>query len=316
MSPARRWRPAARRETLALRATLAATARAFFARRGVLEVETPALSLAANTDPNIDSFAVAGGETRYLHTSPEFPMKRLLAAGVGDIFQFARVFRRGEAGRRHNPEFTMLEWYRLGIDHTALMVEVEALLRALIPGLATGSATLTYRDAFVQHAGLDPHRATLAELRCAAGGDAPDLGDDRDGWLDLLMGLRVAPALGRGGVEHVHAFPTSQAALARVVDGDPPLAARFETWLDGLELANGYHELTDADELARRFAVENRRRAARGKATMPVDEALLAATRAGMPDCAGVAMGFDRVVMLAAGLDDVRETLAFPYADA
>lgn len=306
---------------LASRAALLTQLRRFFDQRQVMEVETPLLCPTTATDPHLDSMVVdqvVNGDPRrhYLQTSPEFAMKKLLAAGSGPIFQVCKAFRRDERSRRHNPEFTMLEWYRLGFDHFALMDEVHALLRELLPALAGNAETITYAQAFKRHAGLDPHDAPLARLRDAAGPDAPDLGDDRDGWLDLIMSTRVAAKLGVRGVVHVHGFPQSQAALARILPGTPPVAARFESWVAGLELANGYHELTDAAELRQRFERENARRVAGGGVALPLDDALLNATRAGIPDCAGVAMGFDRVVMLAAGLDDVRKTLAFPYADA
>ncbi len=314
------WRPSASLATLRLRARILARIRAFFETRGVLEVETPCLSAAANPDPHIDSLAVpvAGGR-RWLHTSPEFPMKRLLASGSGDIWQIARVFREGEVGRRHNPEFTLLEWYRVGWDHHRLMDEVEALLPA-VTGIDTEPAQrLTYREAFRRHAGIDPLSATVAELREAVqahGIAASDLGADPDPWRDLLLTHVVESALPNAVPVFIHDWPASQAALAKVRDDEPPVAERFELFWQGMELANGYHELTDPAEQRRRFEVENRRREAAGRPPMPLDEHLLAALAHGLPACAGVALGLDRLVMIAAGVDDVREVLAFEWARA
>ena len=314
------WTPSATLAVLQTRARILARIRAFFEAQGVLEVETPSLSRAANPDPHIDSLAVpmAGG-TRWLHTSPEFPMKRLLAAGSGHIYQLARVFRAGEAGRRHNPEFTLLEWYRVGWDHHRLMDEVEALLCAVLDGHVAPARRLTYRDAFREAADLDPFAATITDFRACAerhGIAAPDLGDDADAWRDLLLTHVVEPALPPRTPVFIHDWPASQAALARIRDGDPPVAERFELFWQGMELANGYHELTDPDEQRRRFAAENRRRAENGQPVMPVDERLLAALEHGLPDCAGVALGFDRLVMIAAGEDDIRQVLTFDWARA
>lgn len=320
------WRPCATVETLRLRARLLSLVRAFFERRGVLEVETPILSAAAVTDPNLASLAARytgpgapHGRTLYLHTSPEFPMKRLLAAGSGSIYQICKVFRDGEAGRRHNPEFTMLEWYRVGFDHQRLMDEVEALVAEALQGrLDPGPAErLSYGEAFRRYAGIDPHTASVDELRaCAADhGIAPVPGlepDERDAWLDLLLTHRVEPHLGRGRLTFIYDYPASQAALARVRPGVPALAERFELYLDGIELANGFHELGDAGEQRRRFAADNARRGAAGLPQVPADERLLAALENGLPECAGVALGFDRLVMIAGGLASLGEALAFP----
>ncbi|MEM7356633.1 MAG: EF-P lysine aminoacylase EpmA, partial [Acidobacteriota bacterium] len=247
---------------LVRRAGLLADLRCFFAERGVLEVETPLLAAGTITDPHLASLSceiAAGAAPRlYLQTSPEFAMKRLLAAGSGAIFQICKAFRDGEAGSRHNPEFTLLEWYRPGFDHHRLMDEMDELLGAIL-GLPAAER-LTYAEAFERHAGLDPHRAPLVDLRAVAGsrgieivGAAPD---DRDGWLHLLMSHLVEPELGRRRPTFLHDFPASQAALARVREGDPPLAERFEVYSEGVELANGFHELRDAGEQRRRFAAD------------------------------------------------------------
>lgn len=276
------------------------------------------LSREGATDPALESLEVcAGAATRYLHTSPEFPMKRLLAAGSGDIFQIARVFRAGEAGRLHNPEFTMLEWYRVGFDVPRLMDEVEALVRELAGERDPGPAgRLTYAQAFERHAGVDPLRADVEHLTACASNHGIDLAGslDRDGWLDLIMSQVVAPALPAGRITFVHDYPASQAALARLRPGDPPVAERFELYWGSVELANGFRELADAREQARRFARDLEKRRARGLPPVPVDTCLLAALESGLPDCAGVALGVDRLLMSITGSTHIRQVLAFPWA--
>jgi lysyl-tRNA synthetase class 2 len=321
------WRPGAHPATLRLRAELLARIRAFFAARGVLEVETPLLSAAAITDPHLASFATtySGPGSRYrqilyLHTSPEFSMKRLLAAGSGCIYQMARVFRDGEAGRRHNPEFTLLEWYRVGFDHHQLMAEVAELATELLSDRLSLAEPeqLSYQEAFQRYLDLNPHRATVAALaacaeRCGVSIPPGMPVDNVDPWLDLLLTHRIEPHLGQGRLCFIYDYPASQAALACLRPGDPPVGERFELYLHGIELANGFHELGDAVEQRRRFAAENVARQAQGLPVMPVDENLLAALAAGLPDCAGVALGFDRLVMLAAGKNSLNEVLAFPF---
>jgi lysyl-tRNA synthetase class 2 len=296
----------------------------------VLEVETPALSAAAVTDPHLASFAVRytgpgprHGQPLYLHTSPEFPMKRLLAAGSGCIYQIARVFRDGEAGRRHNPEFTLLEWYRVGFDHHRLMDEVTELVTELLAErLALAEPErFSYRKLFQHHLNLDPHRASMAELAdCAEKHSVPIPpempADDADPWLDLLLTHWIEPRLESGRLTFVYDYPASQAALARLRPGDPPVGERFELYVGGVELANGFHELGDAAEQRRRFELGNAARQARELPLMPVDENLLAALAAGLPACAGVALGFDRLVMLAAGKASLAEVMAFPVGRA
>jgi lysyl-tRNA synthetase class 2 len=299
-----------------------ARCREFFAARGVLEVETPILAQATVTDVHLASLeSRIAGRPRpyYLQTSPEYAMKRLLAAGSPDLYQVCKVFRDGESGRLHNPEFTMLEWYRRGFDHVALMDEVETLLGGLLAGrLAQPPERLSYREAFLRVLGVDPLAAPLAELAAlaAARAGAALAGADRDTVLDLLMGALVGPALGRGRLTFVHSYPASQAALARLVPGVPPLAARFEAYAEGLELCNGFHELADAAEQRRRFEADLALRAARGLPALPLDERLLAALEAGLPDCAGVAVGLDRVLMLATGCSTIREVLTFAVDEA
>ncbi|ABI56039.1 EF-P lysine aminoacylase EpmA [Alkalilimnicola ehrlichii MLHE-1] len=307
------WRPTAGLAALRRRAALIRRIRVFFDRRGLLEVETPLMATAPAMDPNLDSLAVSrpDGCPAWLQTSPEYAMKRLLAAGSGDIWQLTRAFRGSERGRLHNPEFTLLEWYRVGWDHHALMQEVAELAAEL-----AGERPVehwTYRDAFQHFAGLDPFQAPLDVLR-ARGGDkglTAALGEDRDAWLDLILSREVAPRLGRGRLSFLTDFPASQAALARLRPGDPPVAERFELFMEGMEIANGYHELADPAEQRRRFRAEQQARDARGE-RLPVDQRLLAALEAGLPPCAGVALGVDRLVMVALGAECIDAVWAFP----
>ena len=311
------WRPSAARPAIERRARVLGEVRAFFAARGVLEVETPILSAGAVSDPQLESLATTiAGQQRpfYLHTSPEYAMKRLLAAGSGDIFQICKVFRDGEFGRWHNPEFTLLEWYRLGFDDGALMDEIEALLAALSPSPPAPAERLSYREAMTRHAGVDAFAASDADLERAAiaAGIDCDAHLDRDARLDLLMGVLVGPRLGRGRPCFVCDYPASQAALARLKGGSPPVAARFELYLEGIELANGFHELADGAEQRARFQNDQAVRRARRLPERPLDERFLAALQAGLPACAGVALGLDRLLAVqlqAGGLSDV---LAFP----
>lgn len=314
------WRPTARLETLRVRAAMLARIRAHFAEQRVLEVQTPVLSPAGVTDPHIESVPgeLAGLGRVFLHTSPEYAMKRLLAAGLGDCFQVCQAFRDGERGRQHNPEFTLVEWYRLGFSAARLMDDVDALLRRALEGLRrlAPAERLSWRDAVRRHAGADPMRAGKAELRAvlARHGVEPSgsAARDREALLDLIVAAVVGPRLGRTGPTFIYDYPAAQAALARIRPGDPPLAERFELYLDGLELANGFCELADAVEQRRRFEQDLAARAARDQPARPLDERLLAALAHGLPDCAGVALGFDRLVMAALGLDTIDEALAFP----
>ena len=313
------------RSSLQLRARLNALVRQFFAERGVLEVETPILSAAGNTDPNIESFTAAfsghvdaGARERWLRTSPEYPLKRLLAAGVGDCYELGRVFRNGEAGGRHNPEFTMLEWYRVGWDHRHLMEETIALVEAALAlvGRRAEVVVESYRQLFLDELGLDPIHAPIDELRVplAEYGIGPD-GLGRDDWLDLLITHKLQPAFPRDRITVVHDYPASQCALAKIRPGDPPMAERFELFLGRYELANGYHELNDGAEQRRRFERDNAMRRERGLREVPMDEHLLAVLDA-MPDCAGVALGMERLLMCLAGTDAIADVLAFPFAEA
>lgn len=321
------WLPSASLESLRLRARLYASIREFFAERGVLEVETPILSMAGNTDPNIASFSArfegsvnSGSAQRWLRTSPEFPLKRLLAAGVGDCYELGRVFRNGEAGRRHNPEFTMLEWYRVGWDHQRLMQDVDELVQS---ALALVDATVSvervaYRELYRRAFGFDAFIASMSELRAPLADIAIDpQGLDRDDWLDLLMTHRLQPTFASDRLLFVYDYPASQCALARLRrQGNDTVAERFEAYLGTQELANGYHELADATEQRARFERDLSRRAQRGSAAPALDERLLAALGQGLPECAGVALGVERLLMAMLGSDDLAEVIAFPFSRA
>ncbi len=321
------WQPTAARDALAARACLLASIRAFFASAGVMEVETPALSAAAVADPALESLQTcyrgpgASCDGRlFLHTSPEFAMKRLLAAGSGPIYQICKVFRGGERGRLHNPEFTLLEWYRPGLDHHGLMDEVEALVNR-VSERPRPVHRLAYGELFETHLRIDPHRYGEQELRLAAlsagiaGAAQLDL-RGCDPWLDLLLTHCIEPHLRDRGLVFVYDYPASQAALARVRPGDPPVAERFELYLDGIELANGFHELADAAEQRRRFAQDLVRRRGLALPEVPLDERLLGALEAGLPDCSGVALGVDRLLMALTGARSIDEVLAFPVERA
>jgi lysyl-tRNA synthetase class 2 len=322
------------------RAELLSQVRAFFTARDFLEVETPILSADTVVDTHLDPFEVnaISGRTMYLQTSPEFGMKRLLASrGDGAniaadddvdndvenaeapaaIYQISRVFRRDEQGPLHNPEFTMVEWYRTGDDLAAGMALLGELAEAVLPFGPT--QPVSYADAFGQHAGVDPHRDPIDVLRRAAesrGVNVPqsmtNADKDRDGWLDLLLVELVAPQLGNKHPAILYDYPASQAALAKLRDEDPPVAERFELYVRGIELANGYHELTDADQLRQRNGEHNRQRVALGKSPLPEESRLLDAMDAGLPECAGCALGLDRLVMLATGARSIDKVIALP----
>jgi lysyl-tRNA synthetase class 2 len=311
---------------LELRARLYALIREFFAARGVLEVETPVLSVGANIEPNIASFSTrfsghadSGPRGRWLRTSSEFAQKRLLAAGVGDNYELGRVFRDGEAGRRHNPEFTMLEWYRVGWDHVRLIDESIELVRGALAlvGKRGEVHMLAYRDLFRDAIGIDPFSASDAELHAALGEvriEPSGLG--RDDWMDLLLTHRIQPGFPDDRITVLFDYPASQCALAKIRPGDPPVAERFELYVGTQELANGYHELTDAAEQRARFVRDNARRRERGLPELPLDENFLAALESGFPDCAGVALGIERLLMAMMATDDIRDVLAFDFSRA
>ncbi len=306
------WRPAATIENLRHRARIYRAIRTFFADREVLEVETPLLSKTTNPDPQVASMLAHNqGQALYLQTSPEFAMKRLLAAGSGSIYQICRAFREGEKGRRHHPEFSLLEWYRIGFDYQALMDEMEQLIDEL-SGRDNVYRRLSYRELLIEYAGIDFLNIELAELRISFSelrsvSNASKL--DFDQCLDLLIGLVISPQL--EGYLFVYDYPISQAALARASSNNPLLAERFELFYDDLELANGFSELTDSGLQRSRFEKDNRLRASKGLPEYPLDDALLAALESGMPECAGVALGIDRLLMVLLGLDTIDQALSF-----
>jgi lysyl-tRNA synthetase class 2 len=324
------WLPSASLDMIKLRADLLAQLRVFFSARAVLEVDTPALSTAANPEPHLEAFVALHGKPGlgkdqglYLQTSPELPMKRLLAAGSGSIYQIAKVFRNGELGRYHNPEFTLLEWYRVGFDHQQLMDEVAELVTMLLAkeALSEPVERLNYGDVFQHYLGLDPYRSRVKELMACASaqGFHPPPGmpmDDPNPWLDLLLSHFIEPHLGRKRLTFIYDYPATQAALAKIRPGNPPVAERFELYVQGIELANGFHELTDADEQYRRLQANNRRRMAQGLPSLPVDNRFLAALKNGLPDCAGVALGLDRLLMIMAGKSTLQDVMAFPIQRA
>ena len=335
------YRPTASWANLRRRAELLRAVRAFFDQRGFLEVEPPLLSADTVVDAFIEPIGVERrtaadpvpandgvdrGESDarrpacwWLQTSPEFAMKRLLAAGGEAIYQITRAFRRGERGAWHNPEFTIVEWYRVGDDMSRGMQLLSDLCQALLG--RPPAEHVSYREAFDRWAGIDPLQEPLARIRrraaelgvCVPAGIDPA---DRDAWLDVLLTECVAPRLGRERPTILYHYPASQAALARVVDGQPPVAERFELFVDGIELANGYHELTDADELRRRMRQANARRVADGRQALPEQSRLLDALEAGLPPSTGVALGLDRVLMIAVGAGRIDEVIAFPIERA
>ena len=325
---------------LVQRAQALARVRDFFAKRAALEVDTPIVVNAPVTDVHVHSTEVRFPDVAgryYLHTSPEFAMKRLLASGSGDIYQVCHVARGLERGRQHNAEFTLIEWYRLGYSLEQLMDEVEALAREVLGPIAKPmhSERVSYSEAFKTWLGIDPVTATLAELQSAArdagltlrtatptadakpAAGAIPLADEsdtaeRDELLEFLMGAKIGPMLGRNALTFIHRYPASQAALARLDERDPRCALRFELYCEGIELANGFHELASAREQRARFEHDLAERRHRGLPAEKMDELLLGALEAGLPDCAGVALGFDRLMMLLVGAHDIDEVIAFP----
>ena len=312
------WQPTATIEFIRARAALLGKLRQFFAVRDILEVETPLLCSSGITDPAIEPLIVERGvslaQSHYLQTSPEYAMKRLLAAQGESIYQISKAFRDGEAGARHNPEFTLLEWYRPGFDHHRLMAEVADLVRHCL-----GERPLqkrSYRQLFIDMLQVDPFTAAADELQDIARShlDTGTLSGGRDMWLDLLMSHLIEPRLAELGMCFVYDYPVSQAALSKIADVEGvSVGQRFELYVDGLELANGYCELTDPAEQRLRFERDNVRRREYGRPERPLDERLLAAMEHGLPDCSGVALGVDRLLMLVTGASDIRDVLAFDW---
>jgi lysyl-tRNA synthetase class 2 len=315
------WRPTASLETLRRRAELLADIRRFFSERGVLEVTTPALSFAGTTEPNIHNVALQlrafpAAAQCYLHTSPELYMKRLLAAGSGSIYQICTVFRDTDNGRFHRPEFSMLEWYRLGWTYRRLLDEVLQLIQFVAGSAAPASIlSFSYRELFQRYAGLDPLQASIDECEACCRRHKVDvpvgMGTHLDTWLDWILSAVIVPALPAHTLIGIYDFPSSQAALARIRPGTVAVAERFEVYWGGLELANGFQELTDADEQRARFERENNVRAQRNLPQVAIDQNFLSALQAGMPESAGVALGVDRLLMALIGARHISEVVAF-----
>ena len=321
------WQPTATIGTLRERARLIATVRAFFAARGIWEVETPVLGQGGSTDVHLVSLSSLartdkGQRKLWLQTSPEFHMKRLLAADSGPIFQLAKSFRDGEVGARHNIEFTMLEWYRPGFTLAQLIEETTALVEHVLPQSPGPVVYYRYRELFHRHLEVDPFTTSLVTLLALAAErgnmSAQALAEEgRDTCLDLLMGMVIEPTLGQQELSVVVDYPASQAALARRhqdADGEW-VASRFELYLNGIELANGYDELTDAEEQRQRFDADNAERRRLGLPEVDVDAHLLAALEQGLPASSGVALGLDRLIQLALGKTRLEEVLAFSTAN-
>ncbi|MFV0574288.1 elongation factor P--(R)-beta-lysine ligase [Shewanella sp.] len=324
------WQPSSSIDQLKQRAAILAQIRQFFAEREVLEVDTPAMSHATVTDVHLHTFKTefigpefAGGKTVYLMTSPEFHMKRLLAAGSGSIYQICKSFRNEENGRYHNPEFTMLEWYRVEFDHHDLMAEMDELLQSVLD--CDACEKITYQQAFQRVLDLCPLESSMRQLKEAAKElgleDIAEPEENRDTLLQLLFSVGIEPHIGQRVPVMVYDFPASQAALAKINKDDPRVADRFEVYFKGIELANGFHELDNAPEQLARFEQDNALRVEMGLQPQPIDHHLIAALEAGLPQCAGVALGIDRLIMLAIGKDQtdqihIDQVTAFPFPRA
>jgi len=321
------WRPSCSQDLLLLRAQLLQKIRRFFARRDVLEVETPLLCQGTGTDPQLSFFTSAydlppNRQTLYLQTSPEFAMKRLLAAGGGSIFQICKAFRNGEAGRHHNPEFTLLEWYRVDFNLPQLMDEVDALISELFADFGLGcSERSSYQNVFMSRTGLNPFEYDFDQYSAHAEStglpEAAGLcGHDPAAWLDLLFSHQVQPWLGDNALALVYGYPACQSSLARLSEESLLTTERVEIFINGMELGNGYHELTDPTEQECRFDRDNAIRRQRGLPVVSKDPRLLAALKSGLPNCSGMAIGLDRVLMLLSGSNSINDVLAFPVHHA
>jgi lysyl-tRNA synthetase class 2 len=323
-TPQDNWQAKAELDTLRVRAGIYEKIRDFFKQRQVLEVDTPILSVASTPDPNIDSFethyiSFAGeslSDRRYLSTSPEFPMKRLLATGSGSIYQLCHVFRQAEQGKHHNPEFTMLEWYRVELGYYQLMDEVAELVGTLLQ-TKIETEVLSYQTVFLQYLNIDPLDTSVTELQQCAdqfGLVSPDKdANDKDLFLDFLMSHQIQPQLGKNKLTFIHEYPASQCAFAELSAENTQVAQRFELFYRGVELANGYQELTDAKEQQHRFEAHNQKRAQQGKPYVSWDQNLVNALEQGMPRCSGVALGVDRLIQLARNVKNIEDVLAFPF---
>ncbi|MEZ9230192.1 elongation factor P--(R)-beta-lysine ligase [Vibrio amylolyticus] len=319
------WQPSASIHQLKQRAAILASIREFFAQKSVMEVDTPAMSHATVTDIHLHTFQTtfvgpdyAKGRKLYFMTSPEFHMKRLLAAGSGCIYQIGKSFRNEENGRYHNPEFTMLEWYRVGFDHHDLMDEMDELLKLVLG--CQSAKRMTYQQAIVDVLGVCPLEDSMDKLKHAASllglSDIAEKEQDRDTLLQLLFCVGVEGKIGQDSPVFVYDFPASQAALAKINGNDPRVADRFEVYYKGIELANGFHELDDFEEQQRRFEQDNRKRVEMGLKEQPIDYHFLSALKAGLPQCSGVALGIDRLIMLALNCNHIDDVTAFSFPRA
>jgi len=316
-----RWRPTSGPETAKRRATILRRSRQYFDAQSVMEVDTPALSTAAVSDVQIESMSVSSTLSNaplFLHTSPEFCMKRLLASGYPDIYSICRVFRDGEAGRLHQPEFTMIEWYRLGFQLDEVIADAIAAIAHAMGDQAQieAFAVVQYQDIFLDVLGVDPMTATIDTLAKAADADADlqeALGSERDDWLDLLLATQIAPTFPPDKLTVVTHYPATQAALARLCSNNPQSADRFEVFMGSVELANGYVELTDVAVQTGRIAADQAQRKRQGLIERPHDESLIAALDSGLPSCAGVAVGLERLQMMHDKTDDIRDVIPFVY---
>jgi elongation factor P--(R)-beta-lysine ligase len=322
------WQPTCSLELLHLRAQMFQKIRQFFAEKSVLEVETPLLCRAIGTDPNLDFFTTGyhlqpAQQTLFLQTSPEFAMKRLLAAGSGSIYQICKAFRNGESGRFHNPEFTLLEWYRVGYNLSQLMDEVDSLIALLLGETKALQATqrISYQNLFQQYTGLNPIVFSCEQYTCYAQDcgliDAPTLcGQDHTLWLDLIFSHQIQPHLGHNALCMVYGYPACMPSLARINENDSAITERVELFINGVELGNGYYELGDALEQEQRFDKEIAARRASNRPSVIKDERLLAALDAGLPDCSGIAIGLDRILMLLSKCAAIDNVLAFSISKA
>lgn len=310
------WKPSAPLQNLKARAELLATVRAFFAEREVLEVDTPALSHHGVTDRYMRSMVakVSSIESGFLQTSPEYAMKRLLAAGSGSIYQICKAFRQDEVGAKHNPEFTMLEWYRLGFDHFQLMDDVFELVSEVLG--PKKRQDLSYQQAFIEFLDFDPLSITDEALELFARSNLGSLPNEleRDDFLSLLFEDKIEPQLGlNDSVCFIYDYPASQAALARISETDPRVAHRFELYIEGIELANGFYELADSSQQLARFEADNSWRKNNGLAEIAIDQHFIAALEHGLPECSGVALGLDRLLMIKLATSDIQDVIAFPW---
>ena len=317
------WQPSCHIDALRLRAEVLHKIRGFFLARGVLEVETPLLGHSCGTDPHLDFFTATYGlgsqaDTMFLQTSPEFAMKRLLCAGSGSIYQICKAFRNGESGRFHNPEFTLLEWYRVGYNLGDLMTEVAELLEYLCASFLSLKTTkrLSYQDVFFKATGLDPFKFSY-EQYCsfALKQHQPEAlslcGDEHGLWLDFIFSHYVQPTLGQSEFCLVHGYPAIQSSLARINQDNPDTVDRVEVFFKGVELGNGYYELQDAQEQSQRFDTEIQIRAVTGRQSVVKDDRLVSALAQGLPECAGIAIGLDRLLMILSHQAKIEDVLSF-----